>query len=213
METLSTLRQFCQSHELPWDEEIAQGYQTYLELLLQFNRGMNLIGPMDAERIIDELFIDSLIPALATDFNRSTLDIGTGAGLPGIVLAIMHREMTLTLVEPRQKRTTFMRIALKRLGLQERVTLHQARIEDVPELMCDRVISKAFAPPAQWLEIARPWLTEGEGQVICMTRAQELPTLQAVAPSLGLHLHAQAERQSGEHEGMARMVYVFGQDV
>ena len=206
---LEYLADFCTQHDLPWSAEILAGFQGYLDLLLSFNASMNLIGPMDEARVVDELFIDSLVPAMATPFEaQRVLDVGTGAGLPGIVLAIAHQKAHVTLVEPRKKRANFMRIAAQRLGLQGRVQVHQARIEDVPPQTFTRVISKAFAPPVEWLGIARPWIAP-EGQILCMTRQSQRLVLEQRASELGLALVASASREPESEDGHTREVYVF----
>lgn len=206
---LEQLAGFCKKHDLPWSTEILAGFQGYVDLLLSFNASMNLIGPMDEMRVIDELFMDSLVPAMATSFEGArVLDVGTGAGLPGIVLAIAYKDAHVTLVEPRKKRANFMRIAAQRLGLQGRVQVEQSRIEDVPEGTFDKVISKAFAPPVEWLGIAQPWMAP-QGQILCMTRQSQRLPLEQRASELGLALVASATRKPYSEDEHTREVYVF----
>jgi len=187
---LTPLRSFCQEHDLPWDDERADRFERYVELLQKFNRAMNLIGPMSTEDVVRELILDSIIPAscdVSWEGSFSLLDIGTGAGLPGIPLKILFPECTLTLVEPRRKRVTFLGIATKRLDLED-VSVHEERIEDLDLTPHDVLISKAFQPPPQWIETASRLVKQPGGHVLCMTRRGELPILEEMAPRLSLEL-------------------------
>jgi 16S rRNA (guanine527-N7)-methyltransferase len=201
------IAQFCTRHDLPWDERRAERLASYRELLLRFNESMNLIGPLDAEAIDRELLIDSLAAGVARAPRGPILDVGTGAGLPGIPLAIVFEDVALTLVEPRRKRSTFLRIATNRLGLSD-VTLERARIEDLTETSrFDTVISKAFQDPREWLETARPWVRPG-GAVICMARPDLGEELGARAEALGMSLVGEA-RHRVEREVGERAVFAF----
>lgn len=196
---IDRLGQLATAHGLRWDDPIAARFTSYAGALLQFNQAMNLIGPMDAERLVDELLIDSLVPMMATSFDgMRVLDVGCGAGLPGLPLVMASSLEHITLVEPRQKRVTFMRIIVTRQELASRVRIVHAR-HDAQQLGAfDRVISKAFEPPQQWLATAKPWLVPKGGQLLCMTRAIERPGLDERAQELGLVRVAQANLQGDD---------------
>jgi len=204
---IDRLGQLASSHALTWDDQIAARFTSYAGSLLQFNQAMNLIGPMDAERLVDELLIDSLVPMMATSFDGArVLDVGCGAGLPGLPLVMASQLEHITLVEPRQKRVTFMRIIVTRQGLAERVRIVHARHDEQPLGTFDRVISKAFEPPHQWLATAQPWLEPEGGQLLCMTRAIEREGLDARAAELGLVRSAQANMKGDDDRQV--LVYI-----
>ncbi len=208
---LEPLAAFCTEHGLGWDAARAEAFGVYLDALLKFNRSMNLIGPMSRADVVRELLIDSVVPATAHHLSGSILDVGCGAGLPGIPLKLVAPQTALTLVEPRRKRVTFLRIARKRLALEDTI-IHEARIEDVPRARFDTVISKAFQPPMDWIATAREWVAE-DGCIICMTRASERDALVARAAELGLRLKAQAAPPEATRDGVAdRVSYVFRLD-
>src|SRR5690554_1378718 len=140
------VEQFCAAKGLPASARSLERLEQYVGLLLQFNEAMNLIGPMDRQEVIDELFIDSLVAAEARAPAGPILDVGTGAGLPGLVLKIVFEDLPITLVEPRRKRATFLKIVAHRLGLSD-VSIRNERIEEVEGAAFDYVISKAFQPP------------------------------------------------------------------
>lgn len=200
---MQPLVRFCRTHALPWGADVEHKFERYLALLLQFNLGSNLIGPMSPDAIVRELLVDSLTAAAAARPDGPILDVGTGAGLPGIPLKLVFPQLPITLVEPRRKRATFLRIVATRLELSD-VTIENKRIEELEDARYDYVISKAFQPPLDWIETASQWRSD-HGLVVCMTRPYELPGLQARAGELGLR-----ERGRFEDAEQDRAVYAFG---
>ena len=108
----------------------------YGELLLKWNRTYNLLGATSAQAMVEEHLLDSLavLPALRAWLpveSSVMVDVGTGAGLPGIVLSIMRADLPIILVEPIGKKAAFLQQAVAECRLPE-VTVMPARIEDVP---------------------------------------------------------------------------------
>lgn len=209
--TLAKLAHFCMENDLPWSERIAAGFGEYLELLDHFNRSMNLVGPLSEGEIVDALLVDSAAAAAVCPPSGSIVDVGSGAGLPGIPLKLLYPDCPLTLVEPRRKRATFLNIAKTRLGLED-VTIEQERIEDVPPARYDYVISKAFQPPLEWLETASEWVSDG-GVVMCLTRPGERAALEERGAALGLELVGACDDTTAlgaPRVGDLRGVYGFG---
>ena len=124
----------------------------YVDLLLTHNRKTNLIGRLDAAAIRRDLLEDSVLPAEVAPPEGALLDLGSGAGFPGIPLAIKFPDTPVHLVEPRRKRHTFLTIAARQLGLAN-VTVHGCRVEvfEVPEGV-GTVAAKAFRPLPALLE-------------------------------------------------------------
>lgn len=117
---------------LPSREQINQ-LSDYLRLLIQWNKKMNLVAAAAESLLIERHMVDSYV---ATEFAfshlklKTALDVGSGAGLPGVIMAILHPETRFTLCEPREKRSIFIRETSKRLGL-ENVSSLKARIEEI----------------------------------------------------------------------------------
>ncbi|KAB1437253.1 16S rRNA (guanine(527)-N(7))-methyltransferase RsmG [Pseudodesulfovibrio senegalensis] len=147
----------------------------YLGMLEQWNRRMNLVGPSRWEDMLDSLVVDSLY--LAEFLNDRTLradplclDLGAGAGLPGIPLRMFWQSGRYWLVEVRQKRVGFMRSALARLDLPRTEVFH-GRAEDALERLqqsgqestADLIVSKAFMPWDKLLDFTRPMLRPATG--------------------------------------------------
>lgn len=144
-------------------------FQAYLNELNRWNAKMNLTGLQSPERVVIELFLDSLIPAARIPAKTTLLDAGTGAGLPGVPLKIVHPELEVHLLESRAKRVSFLRQVVRLLGLTGVVVI-QGRIEkDAPAfpLECYPVITaRAFAPFPQTLRWCSPLLCGG-GMLVC----------------------------------------------
>lgn len=148
------------------DGGAADKLESYVALLLQHNRASNLIGPLPADKVRSELIADALLPAAVRPPIGPLMDIGSGAGLPGIPLAIAFPHTEVHLVEPRQKRTTFLKIVTRRLGL-DNVHVHVCRIEEVGLAASSfgTMAAKAFRPPAEFIAEAAAWRRRGDGQI------------------------------------------------
>ncbi len=123
----------------------------YLQLLTSWNQRVNLTGPKDWETICQKLIPDSFYLAnflntLSLPLEPKIFDIGAGAGLPGIPLRIVWNNGSYTLIESKQKKSSFLLYALTQLGLENTHVLN-LRLEDYhpPEGGCaDIVLSRAF---------------------------------------------------------------------
>ena len=116
----------------------------YLELLAKWNRAYNLTAVRDPLDMVGRHVLDSLtlLPFLR---GKSVLDVGTGAGLPGVPLAIVDTTRELTLLDSAGKKMRFLRHAVTELGLGN-VTLEQCRVENYrPDEPFDTVVSRAFS--------------------------------------------------------------------
>ena len=106
----------------------------------------NLIGPGERTRLWRRHFLESVQYAFLVDKDRTVVDIGSGNGFPGMVLAIMGFRMIL--LEPRRKRYLFLDCAASELGLENCITV-QLRIEDFkPEEGVNQFVARSVAPPA-----------------------------------------------------------------
>ncbi|MBN1335511.1 MAG: 16S rRNA (guanine(527)-N(7))-methyltransferase RsmG [Deltaproteobacteria bacterium] len=140
----------------------------HFRLLEEWRTAMNLVGPGP----VDPHFDDCEAAVRRLDPRGRWADLGSGAGFPGIAFAAWHPEVTLTLVESRQKRAAFLEQVVREAGLPNASVLC-GRVEDLPRAAFDGVIARAFAPPAQTLETALPLLVPG-GQAVLLI-AKEVP--------------------------------------
>jgi len=126
--------------DLPVD---AQGkLLAYLDLLAKWNRTYNLTAVRDREDMVSRHLLDSLA-VLPFVHGESIADLGSGAGLPGIPLAIARQDIAVTLVESNGKKARFLREAIRSLPLTN-VTVAQARVQDATGVF-DTVTARAFA--------------------------------------------------------------------
>lgn len=89
----------------------------YAQMLVEYNKKVNLTAITDAEGIEDRHFIDSLLLASQPEVAGSLVDVGTGAGFPGIVAKLYKPQLALTLMEPTGKRVDFLRYVCGQLGI------------------------------------------------------------------------------------------------
>lgn len=130
----------------------------YLALLAKWNRVYNLTAIRDPNELVTHHLLDSL--AVLPELQKSApagrhfrlADVGSGAGLPGLVLAIARPDWSLVSIEAVDKKAAFQRQAMIELGLAN-VSIHCRRVEDVEERF-DAVISRAFASLADFARMA-----------------------------------------------------------
>lgn len=149
----------------PSDEEINQ-FDEYARLLIERNHMMNLIGNADPEEIAVRHFMDSLsLVRMGIDDDATLIDIGTGAGFPGIPIKIMRPSIRLTLLDSHGKKMDFLREVTQRLGL-ESVTVIKARAEELSLLedyreQFDYACSRAVAGLNVLSELCLPFVKVG----------------------------------------------------
>ena len=122
------------------DKQASQ-FKEYYEMLIETNKVMNLTAVTEFEDVVRKHFIDSIMIARVLDVEkiRSVVDIGTGAGFPGLPLKIVYPHISLTLVDSLGKRVRFLQAVVDKLELTDTVAVH-SRSEDLarnapPELL------------------------------------------------------------------------------
>lgn len=139
---------------------------SFLDLLLVWSRRYRLVGTRDRSVLITHHLADSLVPAGVLGDQGSIIDIGSGAGLPGIPLAVVRPDLRFVLLDSRRVPCGFMREAVRRLGLAN-VGVREARVEAVAgELESsggefDATISRAWANLSPFLQVSARLLKAG----------------------------------------------------
>lgn len=117
----------------------------YLALLIKWNKAYNLTAIRDPKLMVPLHLLDSLAVHAHVQGAQRLIDVGTGAGLPGVVLAIMNPDKDITLLDSNGKKTRFLFTVKTALGL-DNVSIVNARVESYqPECAFDMVLSRAFA--------------------------------------------------------------------
>ena len=150
-------------------EEQMQKFFFYMELLLEWNQKMNLTAITDPKEIILKHFIDSMTISPYIKQEKKVIDVGTGAGFPGIPLAIICPNTSFTLIDALNKRISFLKEVVTKLQLSNVVVEH-ARAEDFAKEnreKYDIATSRAVANLPVLLEYLLPFVKK-EGKCICM---------------------------------------------
>lgn len=143
------------------DEQI-ENYKTYSKLLQEWNKVMDLTAIDEEAQIVEKHFYDSLISAKYFRYeNQTLLDIGSGAGFPGLVLAIAFPNLKITLLEPTLKRCNFLNEVIKVLDLSNVKVVNDRAENYVKEKResFDLVTSRAVSRLNMLLELSIPFLT------------------------------------------------------
>ena len=158
----------------------------YLAELMKWSRRVNLIARDTPEaQVVETHFLDSLtlLPFLDGAGEVHLLDVGSGAGFPGLALACVRPDARFTLCEPRQKRVSFLRHVVRTLGLAnvevvaERIEAHLA---DWPGRFT-HITSRAVAEPAAFLPLVRPLVTPATRVLLMLARAEGLAGIDHLA--------------------------------
>lgn len=152
-------------------EEQQNQFYNYMELLLEWNEKLNLTAITDQEQILTKHFIDSLSIAPYINLSDKILDIGTGAGFPGIPLKIALPQNSFTLLDSLNKRINFLNVIIQELKLKNIKAIH-GRAEEFNKINGERenyeiVVSRAVAKLNVLLEYMLPFVKKG-GKCICM---------------------------------------------
>src|SRR5687768_3453683 len=151
--------------------------QQFADLLATAGVVRGLIGPREAPRLWERHLLNCAAVAELISPAATVIDVGSGAGLPGIVLAVARPDISVILVEPLARRTAFLDEAVSLLGLADQVTVERGRAEEfVGRLSAEVVTARAVAPLDRLAGWCLPLTTLG-GRLLAlkgMTAADEV---------------------------------------
>lgn len=196
---LDALQEGAAEIGLSVSEEQREALWRHQALVNKWASRMNLTTVRDPRLAAQRHALDCLLLAALFDVDddSATVDIGSGAGFPGVVLAVARPKLRLTLVEPTRKRASFLRVALAELNRPD-VQVIEGRLASGATMACfpaDAMVSRATIPPLQLTPLAAPYLRPS-GRLVLMSGegAPSVVALEAAAASAGMeragrHIH------------------------
>ena len=175
---------------LPVDAAARRLLGRFAERLLAWNAKVNLTAVTDPAELAEKHLVDSLVLLPFLDGARTLLDVGSGAGLPGIPLACVRRDLQVTCCDSVAKKVAFVKAVSAELDLPVRGVV--ARAEGHPDReglpLADAVVSRAFADPETWVPLGVHYLAEGGTLLAMLGRDVDRPVLESLGASHGLEL-------------------------
>ncbi len=173
------------------NEEQIKSFEKYMNLLLEWNEKINLTAITQPDEVKLKHFVDSLTVLKYINDDDKVIDIGTGAGFPGIPLKIMNENTKITLLDSLNKRINFLNIVIETLNLRNIQAIH-GRAEEIARNKLyrekyDVAVSRAVANLSTLTEYMLPFVKVG-GKCICMKGAnvnEELERAQNAIKELG----------------------------
>ncbi len=158
MSTLDLKSALQQDENIKLPDNFFHNIQKYKEHLFKWNKIHNLTGAKD-EKTIDEFIYDAIFPVSFLPKVKNILDIGTGAGFPGMILAIGLPDTQVTLVEPLTKRASFLQFIKADLGL-DNVRVVKKRVEEMESEVFELVTSRAVTDTHMLLQLSKEFRDE-----------------------------------------------------
>jgi len=197
-ELLSAGLQELSMHVAP--EQVDQLLQL-AQLLQEWASRINLTGHRTLEAIVERLILEALALEAQMPAVQTLADLGSGAGFPGLPIAILRPDRQVTLVESRLRRHHFQRAALRALGLTN-VTAVLGRVEELDPRAHEGAVAQAMAKPGRVVGLMLPWVEVG-GWVM-VPGAASVPE---IPPTEGLELD-RCVRYSAPLSGIARTLWI-----
>jgi 16S rRNA (guanine527-N7)-methyltransferase len=154
----------------------------YVDMLADEGVARGLIGPRESDRLWDRHILNSAALASLVPQGSTVVDVGSGAGLPGIPLAVLRPDLRITLLEPLLRRVTFLMETVDALDLGDRVTVVRGRAEEHRERY-PTVVARAVAPLVKLVPWCDP-LRSATGTILALKGRSVATELSAAQPAL-----------------------------
>lgn len=170
-EFIEEFEKYLEKMQIKFSEEQYNQFYKYMNLLIEWNKKINLTAIIEPKEIILKHFVDSLTIAKYIEENKKVADVGTGAGFPGIPLKIYRKDLKITLIDSLNKRLNFLNEVISELELKEITTVH-GRAEELGQNKeyrerFDIVTSRAVANLSTLSEYLIPFIKK-DGKCIYM---------------------------------------------
>ena len=195
------------------NQQMIHMFLAYLRELKEWNQKVNLTSLKEDETIIIRHFIDSLSLVPYLPKKGSLLDLGSGAGFPGIPVKIVRPSLKVTLLEATRKKVSFQRHLIRALGLSQ-IHVIQGRAEKLTgsalTLSFDIVTSRALSKLEKFLVLGEPFVKKG-GYLVAMKGRQaeeELKASREVIKALSLAINRKVELQLPVLKGKRYLIFI-----
>ncbi len=185
-------------------ETIQTQISSYLDLLVKWNKKINLTSEKTAQEILHRHIFDSLQYARAISPNDRIMDIGSGPGLPGIPLKIIYPNLNVTLVESQRKRCSFMDAVIHQFGLKNTTVINERAEKILPAPIVDAVLFRAVSNISNCLDLAVGFLEKG-GRVVLKKDPEE--KIKANQPFEGYSLVQEREVSGYNNKQSSLMIF------
>jgi 16S rRNA (guanine527-N7)-methyltransferase len=187
-------------------DTVVSDFQKYLDLLVKWNRKINLTSEKSSEEILQRHVFDSIQYCRFIEPDSKLLDIGSGAGFPGIPLKIIFPKLQLVMVESQRKRCSFLEAVVRELGFQD-TKVFNSRAEDIStseEGRFNAVVFRAVTDSFGCLSLAERFISAG-GKIILKKDTRE--DIKSLGPQSKFLL--QKEITIKNYHGVASNMVVF----
>jgi 16S rRNA (guanine527-N7)-methyltransferase len=178
----SLARRAAAERGLPLDADAAQGVEIWLDRLQEWNARIDLTAARSEDELVDLMLADALELAPRLPRNARVVDVGSGAGAPGLALALLRPDLRMTLVEPLGKRASFLRTVVGALGdpgaglARRSIAVERARGEALAGRRAwDAAVSRATLAAPAWLDLGVTLAAPG-GEVWVLLAKEPAPS-------------------------------------
>lgn len=188
-EFIEEFEKYLEKMQIKFSEEQYNQFYKYMNLLIEWNKRINLTAIIEPKEIILKHFVDSLTIAKYIEENKKVADVGTGAGFPGIPLKIYRKDLKITLIDSLNKRLNFLNEVISELELKEITTVH-GRAEELGQNKeyrerFDIVTSRAVANLSTLSEYLIPFIKK-DGKCIYMKTLEVDEELQKAKKAINI---------------------------
>jgi 16S rRNA (guanine527-N7)-methyltransferase len=164
--------------------------ERYADRLLAWNRKVNLTAVTEPAEVAEKHLVDSLVLLPFVAGAKTLLDVGAGAGLPGVPLACVRRDLAVTCCDSVTKKVAFVKAVSAELGVDVRGVAVRAEGDPEQEKLprADAVVSRALADPESWVPLGARYLAAGGVLLAMLGRDVDRERLERLGASHGLRL-------------------------
>jgi 16S rRNA (guanine527-N7)-methyltransferase len=192
VERIKLIEEALDSEGISYPPRMVDRFAVYRELLLDWNQRVNLISRRDEARIVTRHFLDSLGLVTVEEFPRDSraMDLGSGAGFPGIPLKLIRPDLRISLVESKRKKALFLRRVIEKLKL-DGVEVVMGRVEELAEGLgtFDFIVSRSVTDLITLVRWSKDYLDPAGGSLIAIKGPdvdKELEKLKSITPDLNV---------------------------